>query len=77
MARREKEVNELRRIIAPYGLRIVDTSKHRRIETLEGKPIYSFSSSPSRPFFAKNTLSDLIKIGVIPTFEWENRHKLV
>lgn len=76
MAGREKQVKELQKIIAPYGLTITRDS-HRRIRNAEGKLVYSFSGSPSAPYFAKNTLMDLIKMGVVPSFEKEKASKLI
>lgn len=63
--RRQDAVRQLAHLIKPYGLRIVE-GPHRKIVNQQGHAIYSFAGSPGCPYFAQNTLRDLIRRGELP-----------
>lgn len=60
-----KEVAIIKKAIKPYGYRIQETSKHRKIINQEGEIIYSFPSSPSDSNFHKQVIRDLHRLGHI------------
>lgn len=63
--RRNKEVAVIAKAIKPYGYRIIDTKKHRKILDKTGEIIYSFPSSPSDGNFHKQVIRDLFRLGHI------------
>jgi len=69
MAGREREVKTLKKILKKYGMTIEQTRKHRVIRNHDGQALYWFSSTPTCQHFAENTLSDLIKLGLVPLSE--------
>lgn len=65
MASRQKQVQILKKILKPYNLRIRETNGHRVIENANGQAVYWFASTPTCEYFAENTLSDLVKMGLV------------
>jgi len=62
---RSGSLKKLEKAIKPYGLKIV-RGDHHHIVDKRGVFIHTLPSSPSCPFFAENTIHELVRRGILP-----------
>lgn len=63
---RVKEHRALSELIAPYGLVMVKERKHFSIRDDQGNYVTTVSHSPSDPYFARQTVRQLVRMGRVP-----------
>lgn len=61
-----KRLEPLRKLLEPYGYKIVPGNNHDKIVNAEGKYLDSISCTPSDPYWDKVVVRSLIKRGYLP-----------